>query len=205
MKKTFSLYWIHLICICEPRAHFLQSAGLIINVITPSMLVGRLIRTPAKSFNSPKENAHIQLQQTRSHKFTFSLKWISTNFPKRLLLLFRTVFAFPKASSNGFAAGVKNTNYFLLLSLLHEKKKTKYQKKWILMFSHAVSQLKVTTRHLVGWRGTATNGSMTVFFIHYILISTTTYSSPPYFNKKVRKRKMKNLDFYFSDIFLRTV
>lgn len=36
---------------------------------------------------------------------TFTLKWISTNFPKRLLLLFRTVFAFPKASSSGFAKG----------------------------------------------------------------------------------------------------
>lgn len=34
---------------------------------------------------------------------TFSLKWISTNFPKRLLLLFLTVFAFPKASSKGLA------------------------------------------------------------------------------------------------------
>lgn len=36
--------------------------------------------------------------------FTFSLKWISTNFPNRLLLLFLTVFAFPKASSKGLAA-----------------------------------------------------------------------------------------------------
>lgn len=34
---------------------------------------------------------------------TFLSKWISTNFPNRLLLLFRTVFAFPKASSKGFA------------------------------------------------------------------------------------------------------
>ena len=31
------------------------------------------------------------------------LKWISTNFPKRLLLLLRTVFALPKASSRGLA------------------------------------------------------------------------------------------------------
>lgn len=59
--------------------------------------------------------------QTRDHSFvrsanneavscrvcTFSLKWISTNFPKRLLLLLRTVLAFPKASSKGFAAGFK--------------------------------------------------------------------------------------------------
>lgn len=41
--------------------------------------------------------------QTKT-KFTFSLKWISTNFPNRLLLLFLTVFAFPKASSKGLAA-----------------------------------------------------------------------------------------------------
>lgn len=34
---------------------------------------------------------------------TFSLKWISTNLPKRLLLLLRTVLAFPKASSRGLA------------------------------------------------------------------------------------------------------
>lgn len=40
---------------------------------------------------------------------TFSLKWISTNFPKRLLLLFRTVFAFPNASSKGLAAGSVKT------------------------------------------------------------------------------------------------
>ena len=40
-----------------------------------------------------------------SEQSTFSLKWISTNFPKRLLLLFRTVLAFPKASNRGFAAG----------------------------------------------------------------------------------------------------
>lgn len=38
-----------------------------------------------------------------SARVTFSLKWISTNFPKRLLLLFLTVFAFPKASRRGLA------------------------------------------------------------------------------------------------------
>ena len=36
-------------------------------------------------------------------RLTFSLKCISTNLPKRLLLLFLTVFAFPKASRRGLA------------------------------------------------------------------------------------------------------
>ena len=34
----------------------------------------------------------------------FGVKWISINFPKRLLLLLRVVFAFPNASSKGLAA-----------------------------------------------------------------------------------------------------
>lgn len=38
-----------------------------------------------------------------SLSLTFSLKCISTNFPNRLLLLLRTVFAFPKASKSGLA------------------------------------------------------------------------------------------------------
>lgn len=45
----------------------------------------------------------------KERSFTFSLKWISTNFPKRLLLLFRTVFAFPNASSRGLAAGSESS------------------------------------------------------------------------------------------------
>ncbi len=36
---------------------------------------------------------------------TLSLKWISTNFPKRLLLLFLIVLALPKDSSRGLAEG----------------------------------------------------------------------------------------------------
>lgn len=45
--------------------------------------------------NTPKIYHHETL--------TFSLKCISTNFPNRLLLLLRTVFAFPKASKRGLA------------------------------------------------------------------------------------------------------
>lgn len=41
--------------------------------------------------------------QRQYSSITFWLKWISTNFPKRLLLLFRTVFAFPNASRRGLA------------------------------------------------------------------------------------------------------
>lgn len=39
---------------------------------------------------------------------TLPSKWISTNLPNRLLLLFLTVLAFPKASSKGFAGEKKN-------------------------------------------------------------------------------------------------
>lgn len=35
------------------------------------------------------------------------VKWISINFPKRLLLLFRVVLAFPKASKSGLANVLK--------------------------------------------------------------------------------------------------
>ena len=37
---------------------------------------------------------------------TLLSKWISTNLPKRLLLLFLTVLALPKASSRGLAAHI---------------------------------------------------------------------------------------------------
>ena len=40
---------------------------------------------------------------------TFSLKWTSTYFPNRLLLMFLMVFAFPNDSSKGFAAGTTCT------------------------------------------------------------------------------------------------
>lgn len=50
--------------------------------------------------NTQKVKCPIYLLYTND---TFSLKWISTNFPKRLLLLLRTVFAFPNASKSGLA------------------------------------------------------------------------------------------------------
>lgn len=62
--------------------------------------------------------------------WTFSLKWISTNFPKRLLLLFRTVFAFPKASSNGFAAGLETWNAHSYRRNIHFDRDE--EQKWIL-------------------------------------------------------------------------
>lgn len=46
-----------------------------------------------------KHFSNISSQNT----LTFSLKCISTNFPNLLLLLLRTVFAFPKASKSGLA------------------------------------------------------------------------------------------------------
>lgn len=50
---------------------------------------------------------------------TFSLKCISTNLPKRLLLLFLTVFAFPKASRRGLADIQNGKSLFLLSRCPH--------------------------------------------------------------------------------------
>jgi len=55
---------------------------------------------------------------------TFESKWISTNFPNRLELLLRIVFAFPNASSNGFAA--EQSTLLLLLLLLLQMKRLKW-------------------------------------------------------------------------------
>ena len=48
-------------------------------------------------------NQLIKLEWPNVEYITLGSKWISTNFPNRLLLLFLTVLAFPKASSKGLA------------------------------------------------------------------------------------------------------
>ena len=67
---------------------------------------------------------------------TLPSKWISTNFPKRLLLLFLTVLAFPNASNNGFAEGDKQT-YYLIISIWCQKE-----------FQHAQSYMYMYTYKL---------------------------------------------------------
>lgn len=63
--------------------------------------------------NFHQQTLKLVIDWARTALSTFSLKWISTNFPKRLLLLFRTVLAFPKASSRGFAAREKEVEFKL--------------------------------------------------------------------------------------------
>lgn len=131
-----------------------------------------------QEWNLPKHRIYFLGWNCISHRkwwLTFSLKWISTNFPKRLLLLFRTVLAFPKASSRGFAEihkhkiSIWDLFNFRTVSMIRKL----YVKSYLQQFSHQyLARCRMTLLNIYGmnvrWRLTTTLQYLKLMFGHEV-------------------------------------